>query len=342
MKNAYFERRGEVPELQSDIGVRFQAVASELLSLSAYADFILRQAFPQTAAGEYLEFHAELRDIERKSASKSSGTLTFYINEASETDIELPEGIICSVKDKPFVQLKTTKKGTIWAGETEVSVKAEAVTAGADGNAAAESVTVMVNPPVGIAGVINKENFSGGCDEEGDSALRRRIVNSYSIPQLGYSQASVCEQILTIDEVLDCAVTFDGSHFNIAVRSKSGYIDLGLRGEIMDKLPVIQVSSITINLSEAEAKSFDLTVNAYLSAADKDRAADAIKEAVKNACGELRIGENLNLSRIAYAASSVDGVKYCELAGSDALDGTIYCDFNEYLSLESVEVNCYE
>ena len=91
MKNAFYEKSGENVDLMSDLGARFQAVASELYSLSCYGDYILRQSFPQTASGTELDYHAALRDITRKSASKSSGELTFYVDEPIETELTVPK-----------------------------------------------------------------------------------------------------------------------------------------------------------------------------------------------------------------------------------------------------------
>lgn len=59
---------------------KLQAIASELYALSCYSDFILKQAFVQSATGEYLDRHGELRSCKRKSGTKASGILSFGIN----------------------------------------------------------------------------------------------------------------------------------------------------------------------------------------------------------------------------------------------------------------------
>lgn len=117
MKNAFYEKSGENVDLMSDLGARFQAVASELYSLSCYGDYILRQSFPQTASGTELDYHAALRDITRKSASKSSGELTFYVDEPIETELTVPKGTVCSVKDSPYIQFET--RGEAFIGGTD-------------------------------------------------------------------------------------------------------------------------------------------------------------------------------------------------------------------------------
>ena len=157
MKAAYFERCGESVKAFSDTSARLEAAASELFSLACEAEFIFRQAFPQSATGEYLDFHAELRDIQRKQSSKAMGELTFSVIEAAESDVEIPKGTICSKADEVYVQFITTENAVISAGDTEVTVPASALENGGEYNAPAGTVTVMVNPPAGVDGV------SAGC-----------------------------------------------------------------------------------------------------------------------------------------------------------------------------------
>ena len=87
MKAAYNKELGrEIAENSID-EKKLEAIASELYGLSCYGDFILKQAFVQTATGEYLNRHGALRDCKRKLGTKAKGTLTFGINEAIASDI---------------------------------------------------------------------------------------------------------------------------------------------------------------------------------------------------------------------------------------------------------------
>ena len=44
-----------------DLSARLYAVAAQVYALYVQADWVARQAFPQTAQGEYLDRHAQLR-----------------------------------------------------------------------------------------------------------------------------------------------------------------------------------------------------------------------------------------------------------------------------------------
>ena len=83
MKIEFAGEKGEAVKELSDIEARFKAVASEIYSVSAYGDYIMKQSFPQTATGEFLDRHAELRSITRKTASYAKGAITVYRTESS-------------------------------------------------------------------------------------------------------------------------------------------------------------------------------------------------------------------------------------------------------------------
>lgn len=59
MRAIFAEEAGFVPNDGCDAMVRLYALASEVLSLLAQADWVLDQSFPQTAVGQYLDYHAE-------------------------------------------------------------------------------------------------------------------------------------------------------------------------------------------------------------------------------------------------------------------------------------------
>ena len=75
--------------------------------MSCYGDFILKQAFVQTATRGYLDRHGALRDCKRKLGTKAKGTLTFGINEAIASDIVIEKGTVCSKPNYPLIQYST-------------------------------------------------------------------------------------------------------------------------------------------------------------------------------------------------------------------------------------------
>lgn len=341
MQNAYFEKTGNTVDWHSDIGIRFQTVASELLSLYAYSDFVLKESMVQTAEGSYLDNHAALRNIVRKTASKASGTLTFYVPEALETAVTVPRGTVCAMKNKPFVQFITTQAGVIATGETTVTIPATATRAGSDGNAAAGTVTVMVNPPAAVLGVTNDAPFQGGFDAESDEALRRRILTSYKICQTGFSPASVREQLLQLDALSDCGVQFVDNTFVIDIKPKDGQLTEALEAEIKRRLAVTAVTDFPVVVRCCSIKPFSLVLNLYQNYTDTE-AEEEVTNRVAAICNALQIGESLSLSRISYAMANLPNVRYCETGSSDATEGIVLCDSSEALMLDGIEVHFYE
>lgn len=78
MRAIFAEEAGFVPNDGCDAMVRLYALASEVQSLLAQADWVLDQSFPQTAVGQYLDYHAETRALTRLPAAKAA----FYEQEA--------------------------------------------------------------------------------------------------------------------------------------------------------------------------------------------------------------------------------------------------------------------
>ena len=175
---AVFEQKtGFTMDDTADLAVRLYAAAAQIQTLYAYCDWAMNQSFPQTATGEYLDYHAALRGITRKAGTKAAGTLRFRIDRALESDLVIAEGTVCSTAG--LVRFVTTKAGVIGAGELYTDIPAQAEQAGTAGNAGVETITVLTRAPEGVAGVLNPAAFSGGSGAEEDESLRLRVLDSF-------------------------------------------------------------------------------------------------------------------------------------------------------------------
>ena len=63
MLSCFGEKTGVELEAGCDLAVRLYAAAAQVYALYVQADWVARQAFPQTAEGEYLDLHAQLRSL---------------------------------------------------------------------------------------------------------------------------------------------------------------------------------------------------------------------------------------------------------------------------------------
>ena len=343
MQNAFFEESGENPDLLSDLGTRLKVVASELFNLACYSDFALKQAFVQTATGEYLDLHASMRNMTRKTASKAYGEITFYLAEVSETDVEIPSGTVCSVEGSEFIQFQTTESAVITAGSESVTVPAEALEIGSDYNAKAGTVTVLVNPPGYINRIENEFDFIGGYDDESDEALRKRLMSSYSVPPTGLSAKSVAECVMKIDEVLDCNIVKRSVNtVDVYVRTKSDAVSGELEDEIENALLFAYITLANVSVSLAERREYSLKISLTPLEGDGEDVAEAIRNAVKGYTSSIRIGESVSLSEIYHIVSDTAKVRDCTVACEDAQNGKIPGVEDAYLTPSEITVVCYE
>ncbi len=177
MLAVFQEKTGFRMEDTADLAVRLYAAAAEIQSLYAYSDWALNQSFPQKATGQYLDYHAQLRAITRKSGSTATGSLRFAIDTALDEDLTIPAGTVCCTTG--LVRFVTTQDAVIPAGSLYADAEAAAEQPGAAGNAAAGTVTQMTKAPEGVRRVTNPAAFSGGSDTEDDESLRLRILDSF-------------------------------------------------------------------------------------------------------------------------------------------------------------------
>ena len=344
MKTAFQEEKGESVKNLSDLEMRFKAVASEIFSVFSFGDYILKQGFPQTATGEYLDRHATLRGITRKTASPAKGTLTFSLSEEMAKNVTIPAGTVCSVSGKPFIQFSTDKAVEIKAGELSADVAATALKTGNEYNTQADTVTVLVNPPAYVFSVTNSAAFAGGSDPESDEALRERILSSYGSGRNMLSVSGIRNILLSIDEVLDAKV-FPATDYRmyVCLKTKSGSISASLKSEIKDMLGFAELCSTEIIFTSAEEQQFYIIAEVKaLSGYDKAAIEKTVTERITQFCSSGKIGENYSESAAAAACSGIEGVEYVNVFfGSDGA-GTVSCATNSYLKLKSIEVSVHE
>ena len=124
LKADFFEASGTGLTAGGDMSLRLMAVAAEIFSLEAQCEFVKRQAFPQTAEGEYLDRHAQVRAISRRQAAKAGGELRFSLNDAAAEAVAIPAGTAC-VNGGGGIYV-TIEDAAIPAGELGCSVAAVA------------------------------------------------------------------------------------------------------------------------------------------------------------------------------------------------------------------------
>lgn len=343
MKTAFYDECGQSAEEYSETAMKLRAVAGEVFAVSSIGEYMYRQAFPQTAAGESLDRLAAIRNIKRKTAQRAYGMLTFYLNEEAAIDVVIPRGTVCSVKGLPYIQLVTDEAAVIPAGGIDVSVSATAIKAGEEYNAEKGQVTVIVNPPAYVAGVTNEAPFVGGCDDECDESLRERILSSYSTKNNGINASSIREMLLTLPDVLDAVVKpNDMGEMVICIRTRDDKLSADLKARAFELLGFPRLCSVPLNFVPAERKRFFINAEVTaVSGADFDAIEHEVRLRLRAYCKGRKIGDNISVSALSSAMCGIGGVASFNIS-LRAENGAMSCGALQYLSLGETAVSVHE
>lgn len=292
-----------------DMSLRFLALAAQLYTLYCEAEYVMTQTVPQTATGENLDSFAELRGLTRTAATKATGTLKFTA--ASGVAASVPKGTRC--KGDNGSEYVTVEAGSISVENGCCELAAEAVVGGADGNAAANSVRLMMLAPEGVVSCTNPLAFSGGKDAESDASLRRRVLESYKSMINGGSAAHYKALAMTVPNVVAA---------NVIPKNRGvGTVDVVIATH-ENAQTASAVNAVQSLLDENREVCVDVKVKAPISAAIAVEAtvkaksgyvastvADEVKTALQNYfCAEL-LGCDITRAELSKVIYSVDGVQ---------------------------------
>lgn len=329
LKADFLEASGRDITEGGDMSLRLMAVAAEIFSLEAQCEFVKRQAFPQTAAGEYLDYHARCRAIERRKAAAATGRLKFLLNENALQDVEIAAGLQCL--DRAGNVFVTAEAGSITAGESECEVEAYALKAGVAGNAAAGSIVLMRQAPTGVSAVTNELAFSGGCDEECDSELRTRVLDSYRSLPNGANAAyyrALAMSVPGVEKVL------------VQPRKRGrGTVDIvfsavgGVPGqELLDRVGelISEAREICVDVNVSAPETADVDIAAQLSIADGysfENVKAGCEKALTDYFGGDKLGEGIYMAKLCSIIMGVEGVENCRLtapvADTEPIEGVL-------------------
>lgn len=329
MEQAFEEQAGYPAGSATDVGVRLRTLAGELYALYSRLDFLRRQAFPATAAGDYLDEHARMRGLARKQAGTASGTVTFYRNQSEEsglvdydplTDpllsdaVEIPQGTICATAGSVPMQFVTTAACRMEPGEWQVDAPVQASGSGRDYNAAPGAVNTLVNAPQGITGVTNSGYIYGGGDAETDDALRSRIEQSYAVRDNGVNAQYYINKAAAFGQVLSAnvlpRVRGDGT-VDVAVRTHTNEGE-ELIEQITQELEQNRelCCDVLVRYAQPYEQAFVLDVTAYYGC-DRELVRQSCEDAACGYIDALAVGEPVRLSVLTGKVMAVDGVVNC-------------------------------
>ena len=307
-----FEKRTGVEAREGcDLSARMYALAAQIYALQVQADWVCRQSFPQTAQGEYLDHHAQLRALERKQAVAAQGTVRFSASEAIETDRTIAKGTVCMTGG--LVRFETIQDVTLPAGARSIDIPVRAVEAGTGGNVAAGTINIMSVAPVGISSCTNPEPCVGGVDEEEDEALRVRVLESFRRLPNGANAAFYEQAALSFDEVAAAAVVSRprgvGS-VDVVVATQAGLPDEALLAELTDYFQQRREIAVDVKVRAPETICVDVTVRiAAQKKTDREIVRQSVTNTLQNWFNGQRLGESILRAKLGDLIYRCDGVE---------------------------------
>lgn len=334
-----FARRTGIAAVDScDLAARMYALAAQIYALEVQSDWVRRQCFPQTAQGENLDHHAQMRGLERKQGSCAEGVVRFFVQTASEVERTVPAGTVCMTAG--LVRFETTQQGIISAGEMWVDVPVRAVEAGAAGNAAPGTIVVMAVAPVGVASCTNPEGCSGGTDPEADEDLRARVLDTFrSLPN--GANAAYYRQLAMSDGEVAAAVVVPrprgvGS-VDVVVSTYGGQPDEQLLARLKEKMDEQREIAVDLQVLSPETVPVSLSVEIAPAAGHVPSEVTArVEQALRAHFDGRLLGQSLLLVKLGSIIYGCEGVENYRITapGADVAVESTQLPVLESLSVE--------
>ena len=338
MLACFGEETGLEPREGNDLSARMYALAAQVYALYVQADWVTRQAFPQTAEGEYLDYHAQLRSLERKPALPAQGTVRFTAGEAAQSDRTIPEGTVCMTAG--LVRFATTQAAVLPAGALTVDVPVQALEPGTAGNVSAQTVVSMAVAPMGIASCTNPQAFAGGADGEGDEELRARILDTFRRLPNGANAAFYEQGALSFDQVAAAAVIPKprglGS-VDVIVSTLAGTPGEELLEQLQDYFEQRREIAVDVQVKAPTPVTVNVAVQVKAKGGwDKTQVLDQVEETLESWFDGKLLGQDVLLARLGSLIYGCDGVENYAVS-APAADLAVDADELPVLGTLSVE-----
>ena len=304
-------RTGLEPVEGCDLSARLYAVAAQVYALYVQADWVARQAFPQTAQGEYLDRHAQLRSLERKGAVAAQGVVRFTAGETAAEDRVIPQGTVCMTVG--LVRFETTREGVISAGSLTADVPVRALTAGTAGNVGAGTIVTMAVPPVGVQSCTNPQPCTGGEEAEDDETLRARVLETFRRLPNGANAAFYEQGALSFEGVAAATVVprprGTGS-VDVVVAALSGAPGEELLGQLQEYFQARREIAVDVQVRAPETVPVNVAVRVKAQESQDQKAVEQrVEQALRNWFTGKILGQSVLLAKLGSLIYGCEGVE---------------------------------
>jgi uncharacterized phage protein gp47/JayE len=162
-----------VPQLRrSNAVVYTRTLSGAVHGLYGAIAYAARQILPDTADSEFLDRHAACFGLERKRATKATGSVVFTFSQAI---VDVPVGTVLQASNGSLFRTTSGVEQITGSEAVQGSAGVEAVEGGAAGNQVTGDVLTLLSPVAGVESEAEIVAISGGIDEEDDESLRLRV-----------------------------------------------------------------------------------------------------------------------------------------------------------------------
>lgn len=310
MLACFGEQTGLEPREGCDLSARLYALAAQVYSLYIQADWAVRQAFPQTAEGEYLDRHAQLRGLERKQAVAAEGTVRFTAGDASDADREIPQGTVCMTAG--LVRFETTAPAVIPAGDRTAEAPVRALEPGSLGNVSAGAIVSMAVAPIGVSACANPEPCAGGADGESDGELRDRVLETFKRLPNGANSAFYQQGALSFDQVVAASVIprpRDVGSVDVVPATLAGKPSQELLEEMQDYFDQRREIAVDLLVRPPETVDVDIAVQVELEEGRSgDEVLPRVEESIRSWFSGRLLGQRVLRAKLGEIVYHCEGV----------------------------------
>lgn len=303
-------KTGLEPREGCDLSARLYALAAQVYGLYVQAEWVVRQAFPQTAEGEFLDRHAQLRSLERRPASAAEGVVRFTAGEAATAPRTIPRGTVCMTAG--LVRFETTGDAVLEAGELTAEAPVRALEAGRAGNVSAGAIAAMAVAPVGIAACTNPAPCAGGADGETDAALRERVLESFKRLPNGANAAFYQQGALSFDQVAAAAVVprpRGVGSVDVVPATLAGLPSQELLDELEDYFQARREIAVDLKVRAPRTTTVNIAVQVEVQAGrDRDRVLAQVRQALEDWFTGRLLGQDILRAKLGEIIFHCDGV----------------------------------
>lgn len=319
MLSSFARRTGLEMQSGCDLAARMYAVAAQVYSLLVQGEWVTRQCFPQTAQGEYLERHAQLRGLERKEATYAQGVVRFFAGQSAGVERTIGKGTVCMTAG--LVRFETVRDAVLAAQADYVDVPVQALEPGSGGNILAGTIVSMAVAPVGVRSCTNPAAFAGGGDPETDEELRERVMDTFRRLPNGANAAFYEQGALSFEQVAAATViprSRGKGTVDVIAATLEGVPDQALLEELQAYFQARREIAVDVLVQAPTLLPVSVSVKVKAQSGQQQAVLDQVEEELRGWFTGKRLGQKVLLAQLGALVYACPGVENYQILSPTA------------------------